>query len=169
MPRQSYPPAVWDGTTEVLENVVDVKSRYCRHLDSKEWGRWAALFVPDATMQIGPSSEAIVRGRDAIRDLVAAQLRKATTLHEVRDPELREEEHGRVRIVWRMRDRVESPLYLLEGSGFYEDVYARTPEGWRIASLRLHRSKVSMTPKTLVMKTVLSAHRSGWLRRVSPN
>lgn len=169
MPRESYPPAVWDGTTEVLENVVDVKSRYCRLLDAKDWPAWSALFLPDATLQIGPSQDAIVRGRDAIETLLRAQLRKATTLHQVRDPELREDGIGRVRIIWRMKDRVETSLYLLEGAGFYEDVYEQTPEGWRIASLRLHRSKVSLTPKNFVMRSVLNAHRSGFLRRVLPN
>lgn len=166
--RQSYPPAVWDGTTELLENVVDVKARYCRLLDAKDWARWSALFLRDATLQFGPSSEAVVRGRDAIERLLSRQLRSATTLHEARDPELREDGLGRVRIVWRMKDRVETPLYLLEGAGFYEDVYAETPVGWRIASLRLHRSKVSLTPKNFIMRSVLNAHRSGWLARIVP-
>ncbi|MGB5809340.1 MAG: nuclear transport factor 2 family protein [Polyangiales bacterium] len=169
MPRESYPPAVWDGTTEVLENVVDVKSRYCRLLDCKDWDGWAALFLPNATMQIGPSRDAAIVGRARIRAFLMGQLRRATTLHQVRDPELREDGPGRVRIVWRMKDRVESPLYLLEGAGFYEDVYEQTRDGWRIASVRLHRSRVTLQPKTLLMRTVISAHQSGLLRLLSPS
>ncbi|MEM8607835.1 MAG: nuclear transport factor 2 family protein [Myxococcota bacterium] len=169
VPRESYPPAVWDGTTEVLEDVVGVKSRYCRFLDTQDWARWSALFLPDATLQMGPSQEAIVHGRDEIEALLRSQLRKASTLHQVRDPELREEGLGRVRIIWRMKDRVETPLYLLEGAGFYDDVYVQTPEGWRIESLRLHRTKVAFTPKSFVMKSVLNAHRNGLLRYLSPS
>ncbi len=169
MSRESYPPAVWDGTTEILERVVDLKTRYCKWLDAKDWDRWTSLFLPNATMQVGPSKDLTVRGRDAIRKLLTRQLKRAKTLHQARDPELREEEFGRVRVVWRMKDRVETPLYLLEGAGFYEDLYEQTSAGWKIASLRLHRTKVDLQPNSFVMRGILRAHHTGLLKRWSPN
>ena len=167
--RESYPPPVWDGTTEILGSVVDLKTRYCKWLDAKDWDRWAALFMPNATMQLGPSKASAICGRDAIRKLLTRQLKRATTLHQARDPELREEGPGRVRVVWRMKDRVETPLYLLQGAGFYEDTYEETEAGWKIASLRLHRSHVDLHPKSLVMRGILHAHHAGLLKRLSPN
>jgi len=38
-----------------------------------------------------------------------------------REPELTPESSGPVRVAWKMRDHIETPLYLLEGGGFYED------------------------------------------------
>ena len=88
-------------------------------------------------------------------------------MHQVRDPEIHEEGPGHVRVIWCMTDRVATPLYLLEGEGFYEDRYVRTDDGWKIAGIRLHRSKVDLQPKSFVMRAILWMHRNGWLRRVS--
>lgn len=167
MLRDTYPPPVWDGTTEILGSVVDLKARYCKWLDAKDWDRWTALFMPTATLQVGPSRASAIHGRDAIRKLLTRQLKHAKTHHQARDPELREEVSGRIRVVWRMKDRVETPLYLLQGAGFYEDTYEETDAGWKIASVRLHRSQVDLHPKSLVMRGVLRAHRAGILKRLS--
>ena len=42
-----------------------------------------------------------------------------------------------------MTDRVATPLYLLDGAGFYEDCYVRTDEGWKIAAVCLRRLSAS--------------------------
>lgn len=167
--RETYPPAVWDGTTEILGSVVDLKTRYCRWLDEKDWDRWTALFTADATMQVGPSKASAIQGRAAIRKLLTRQLKRATTHHQARDPELREDGPGRNRVVWRMKDRVETPLYLLQGAGFYEDTYVQTEAGWKIAAIRLHRSSVDLHPKSIVMRGILQAHHAGLLKRLSPS
>lgn len=84
-------------------------------------------------MQVGPNADSAVRVRRAIRRLLKVQLRGADTLHQAHDPEIQEGGPGKVRVVWRMTDRVSTPLYLLEGAGFYEDRYVRTDDGWKIA------------------------------------
>jgi hypothetical protein len=68
-----------------------------------------------------------------------------------------------------MKDRVETPLYVLEGGGFYEDRYVRSDDGWKIASVRLHRNKVDLRPKSMIMRAILRMHASGWLARLSDN
>lgn len=118
-------------------------------------------------MQVGPNADSAVRVRRAIRRLLKVQLRGADTLHQAHDPEIQEGGPGKVRVVWRMTDRVSTPLYLLEGAGFYEDRYVRTDDGWKIAGVRLHRSKVDLQPKSFPMRALLWMHRNGWLRRLS--
>jgi len=133
-----------------MEGIAGLKTQYCEWLDGKQWDHWASLFTDDAVMQIGPSTDAAVRGRAAIKQLLARQLKHARTLHKAWDPQVTEEAPGRVRVVWHMNDRVETPLYVLEGAGFYEDRYVRTDDGWKIAGVRLHRSGVELRPKSLV-------------------
>jgi hypothetical protein len=99
--------------------------------------------------------------------LLEVQLRGAKTLHQAHDPEIHEEGPGQVRVVWRMTDRVSTPLYLLEGAGFYEDRYVRTDEGWKIASVRLHRNKVGLQPKSFLLRAILWMHQNGWLKRLA--
>lgn len=168
MSCESYPPAVWDGTTEMLESVVDLKTRYCRWIDGKDWDRVASLFLPHAVLQFGPSDASAIRGRLAIVRFLRRQLGQGSTLHEARDPELRAQEGDSVRVVWSMKDHVETPLYRLEGAGFYEDLYEQTAVGWKVAQVRVHRSKVVVQPQSFVMRGLLHAHDNGWLERVAP-
>ena len=145
-----------------------MKASYCESLDGKQWDRWASLFTEDAVLQLGPSAAAVVRGRAAIRKLLTRQLRGARTRHEATNPEMREEGPGRVRVIWEMKDSVETPLYVLDGAGFYEDRYLRTSEGWKISALRLHRTKVELRPKSFLMRALLWMHARGWLSRGAP-
>ena len=155
------------GPDEALEACVALKAQYCQRLDAQQWDQWADLFVDDSVMQVGPNPDSAVRGRRAIRRLLATQLRGAKTLHRVREPEIHGEGPGRVRVVWRMTDRVSTPLYLLEGAGFYEDRYVHTGDGWKITSVRLHRSRVDLQPKSLLMRAILWMHHNSWLGRLS--
>jgi len=152
---------------ETLDAVVALKSQYCKRLDAQHWDSWADLFTDDAVMQIGPNPDSAVHGRRAIRRLLATQLRGAKTSHQAHHPEIHEEAPGRVRVIWEMTDRVSTPSYLLEGAGFYEDRYVRIGQGWKIASVRLHRRKVDLQPKSLLMRAIVRMHRNGWLRRLS--
>lgn len=152
---------------KTLDAVVALKSQYCQRLDSQHWDSWADLFTDDAVMQVGPNADSAVHGRRAIRRLLATQLRGAKTLHQARKPEIHEDGPGRVRVIWEMTDRVSTPLYLLEGAGFYEDRYVHTGDGWKIAGVRLHRSKVDLQPKSFLMRAILRMHQRGWLRRLS--
>jgi len=156
------------ASDDAMEAIAAVKARYCQCLDRKEWDRWGSLFAEDAVMQVGPSAEAAVRGRAAIKKLLREQLKRAQTLHQAWEPEVTEEGPGRVRVVWRMKDRVQTPLYVLEGAGFYEDRYVQTEDGWKIAGVRLHRNEVELRPKSLIMRTILWLHSNGWLKRLSP-
>jgi hypothetical protein len=77
------------------------------------------------------------------------------------------EHPGRLRVVWEMKDRVQTPLYDLDGAGFYEDHYVQTDDGWKIAGVRLHRNKVDLRPKSPIMWVILWMHENGWLRQLS--
>jgi 3-phenylpropionate/cinnamic acid dioxygenase small subunit len=154
-------------TKDLPREIALLKARYCQWLDGKEWDRWASLFTEDAVLQVGPSADATVRGRAGIKRLLTRQLRRARTLHQVWEPELTPESSGCVRVVWKMRDRVETPLYVLEGEGFYEDRYVQSDDAWKIASVRLHRNKVELRPKSLIMRAILWMYANGWLARLS--
>ena len=156
-------------TAELLQQVTALKTQYCQRLDTKQWDRWGSLFTDNAVMQVGPDPESSVRGRSAIRKLLNTQLRRARTHHEAREPELFIESPDRVRVIWEMTDLVETPLYRLEGAGFYEDRYVRSDQGWQILAVRLHRTKVDLQPKSAIMRVILWAHATGVLKRLSPS
>mgnify|MGYP001822846662 CR=1 FL=1 len=152
-----------------MQAIVALKAQYCERMDGKAWDRWAALFTDDAVMQFGPSEARAVRGRNEIKKLVSRQLRRGESLHEVWNPDITELEPGRVRVVWEMRDRADTALYALRGRGFYEDEYVETPNGWKIAKVRLHRTGVDLRPRSTLMKGILWMHDRGWLARLVPS
>jgi hypothetical protein len=88
-------------------------------------------------------------------------------LHQACNPELHDDGPGQVRVLWETTDRVSTPLYLLEGAGFYEDRYVQTDDGWKIAGVRLHRSRVDLQATSFLMRAILAMHRNGWLGRLS--
>jgi len=150
-----------------LAAATALKSHYCEYLDSKDWARWSALFTDDVVLQVGPDPESSVVGRTPVRRLLTRQLKGSKTKHLVRNPEIHEEGPGCIRVVWEMTDRVQTPLYLLEGAGFYEDRYVHTEQGWRISAVRLHRNKVDLQPRSFLMRAILWMHHRGWFRRLS--
>ena len=150
-----------------LDAAKALKSNYCEYLDGKDWARWSALFTDDVVLQVGPDPESAVVGRKPLRRLLTRQLKGSKTKHVVRNPEVHEEGPGRIRVIWEMTDRVQTPLYLLEGAGFYEDRYVHTEQGWKIAAVRLHRNKVDLQPRSFLMRAILWMHQRGWFRHLS--
>ena len=163
------PAGGFEPSPELASAIAALTAQYCQRLDAQDWDGWASLFTEDATMQVGPSADSAVRGRGAIRRLLKMRLRGAETLHQAGDPEIHRVAEGELRVFWSMTDRVSTPLYLLEGEGFYEDRYVRLGDAWKISSVRLHRSKVDLRPKSIVMRLILGLHLRGWLKRIAPS
>ncbi|WP_139979279.1 nuclear transport factor 2 family protein [Nocardioides litoris] len=120
-----------------LEDLIDVhdisqlKYRYLRCLDTKDWDGFAACFVPEATADYNGLTFA---DRAALVDYMRTNLGDGLiTLHQVHHPEITvdgDSATGR----WYLEDKVvvEAFRFQLEGASFYEDRYVRTPEGWRV-------------------------------------
>ena len=125
---------------EELEAIKQLKYRYLRSLDLKQWGEFEDTFSPDATADYGEGL------RFASRDAVVAFMRDSLgpdmiTLHQCHHPEISIEgasATGR----WYLEDKVLMPEHrlILEGAAFYEDRYVRTPGGWRIAHTGYRRT-----------------------------
>ena len=116
----------------VLEEIKQLKYRYLRTLDLKQWDEFEATFVPEAT---GDYGEGLTFGSRAelvafMKDSLGPQM---ITLHHCHHPEIAvagNSATGR----WYLEDKVLMPEHrlILEGAAFYEDRYVRTPDGWRI-------------------------------------
>ena len=122
-----------------LEQIRQLKYRYLRTLDTKQWAEFEACFLPDATADYAGLS---FGDRAALVDYMRTNLGPAiVTMHHVHHPEIvvvGDDATGR----WYLHDQVISAEYgfKLEGAAFYEDRYRRTPEGWRVAHTGYHRT-----------------------------
>lgn len=124
----------------VLEEIKQLKYRYLRTLDLKQWDEFEDLFVPEATGSYGAGLE--FGSRDELVGYMRTTLTPGiVTLHQCHHPEIAvtgSTATGR----WYLEDKVivEEHRFILEGAAFYDDRYVRTDAGWRIAHTGYQRT-----------------------------
>jgi len=125
-------------------DICNLKARYCRLLDTKDWDGWAALFTEDCEIDTRPAGGTLEKGRDRFVSMVRQSLADAKTAHQIHSPEMKLED-GKVEVIWAMQDRVIKDSFALTGYGHYHETCVRTAEGWKIARQTLSRLIVDMS------------------------
>jgi hypothetical protein len=137
-----------------IEEIKQLKARYCRLIDQKEWGGLADLLAEDVRVKIagapgGADDTQRFDKRSDFLDQLQALMQPLTTVHHVHAPEIELLSKTRARGTWAVADRLHFPerssLRVLQGWGHYEETYDRSSGGWVIASLRLTRLLVEPT------------------------
>ena len=124
--------------------IHNLKARYCRLLDAKDWAGWADLFIPDFVLDATGSGGPRIEGRDAAVASVRESIDAVKTVHQVHSPEI-EIEGEAARGIWAMQDRLIWPGgRTLTGYGHYHERYVRSGGVWRIAESRLTRLIMEM-------------------------
>ena len=126
---------------DILEELRQLKYRYLRTLDLKQWDDFAATLAPDVEASYGPDLR--FSGRDAVVEFMRTSLGPAIiTVHQCHHPELAiDGDHASG--TWYLEDKViiTEHRMLLTGAAFYDDAYARDPDGtWRISRTGYVRS-----------------------------
>ncbi len=125
--------------------ICNLKARYCRLLDTKDWAGWRTLFVDDFILDTSPAGGARVVGADAAVAYVRASITQETiTTHHVHTPEI-EVQGDEATAIWAMQDRNIWPNgRSLLGFGHYHERYCRIGGEWKIAESRLTRINTEM-------------------------
>jgi hypothetical protein len=133
--------------------IMQVKARYCRFLDTKNWDGYASLFTEDFELDVGEgTSLPMIRGRDAALQMIRGSVGNARTAHQVHTPEIEFDGVDEARVIWAMQDRVqwdaERAAKLgttgLTGYGHYHERYVRRNGEWKIAASKLTRLHLDM-------------------------
>lgn len=135
-----------------IEAIKQLKARYFRLLDTKDWDAFADLFTEDCQHLLPTDDERPpVPNAQYLAD-IQRTLADAVTVHHGHMPEItltgRDEAEG----TWSMFDDVEiprpgQPPMHLQGYGHYHETYRRCPDGqWRISSKRNIRLRVDHVP-----------------------
>jgi hypothetical protein len=154
-----------------IEEIKQLKARYFRTLDSKDWDGYQAVYAPDAVLdcrhamyarnpqtgeavrngRVIPESEAVVESRlthgaAAIRAEVEESVRGITTVHHGHMAEIEILSPTTARGIWAMEDLLRGPpgwyLTALHGYGHYHETYERIDGRWHIKSLKLTRLRL---------------------------
>lgn len=133
--------------------ISQVKARYCRTLDTKDWAGYADVFTEDLELDTRPAGGALMRGRDEAVRLVRASVETAETAHHVHSPEMTIA-GDTADVIWAMQDRVVWGAERIArmgnlghtGYGHYHEQYVRRDGRWRIARQRLTRLRMDIHP-----------------------
>lgn len=135
----------------------ELKARYFRLLDTKQWAEWRELFTDDMIFiadyaPVPTADEPMTTNGDEFVEMVSQQLEHAVTVHHGHTCELRFEGDRDAYGIWAMFDWVDSSGSgggSMQGYGHYHEHYVRGGDGkWRIAHLRLTRLRMDQTPGT---------------------
>jgi hypothetical protein len=134
-----------------IEAIKQLKARYFRFLDTKQWAELSELFTDDLRVEAeGQAGDAPTTwdGRDAFIASLREFLDGAVTTHHGHTPEI-DVTGDRATGIWAMFDDLELPhgapgdagqAERHRGTGHYYEEYVRSADGsWKIARLVLRR------------------------------
>jgi len=122
---------------EAIEEIKQLKARYFRCMDTKDWAGFAAVFAPDAEMDMrgeDPGS-GLNRGAQVIADYVRNAVDPVVTVHHGHMPEIELTSDTTATGIWAMEDKLSwpegSPISWMHGYGHYHETYERVDGEWR--------------------------------------
>jgi len=126
-----------------VEEITTLKARYCRLVDQQDWNAFAGLLTDDYRLDNGTTA---VEGRDAAVAEVARGLTGGSSIHHVHNPEITFTGPDTATAIWPLEDWAHFTIggkpVTFHGFGHYHEAYARTADGWRIASTVIARLRM---------------------------
>jgi hypothetical protein len=133
-----------------IDDIMQLKARYFRMMDTKDWDGFAAVFAPHAVLdvrgEVRGDESGLVRGNTAIAQFVRSGVDHVVTVHHGHMPEIEITSPTRATGIWAMEDMLHwpegSPIGEMHGYGHYHETYEKVDGTWRIASCTLTRLRV---------------------------
>ena len=143
-----------------IEAIKQLKARYCRYLDTKDWDAWRGLFSDDFLSDTSLAGVKVIRGADEFVVFTRTGLRSQATVHQVHAPEIELTSPTTASGVWALEDVVRfGPGVNLRGYGHYTETYQKVDGRWLITSSTLTRLRED------VFNAVVSVYISDRVRR----
>lgn len=129
-----------------IEAIRQLKARYCRAMDTKDWRSLRDVFTADVTVDTTESDGGVIHGADEFVEFLRGVLGDVVTVHHCHMPEISIASPTEATGVWAMEDELWWPDGLhLHGYGHYHERYAKVDGLWRIRSTKLTRLRRDLT------------------------
>jgi uncharacterized protein (TIGR02246 family) len=126
-----------------IELIKQLKARYFRTMDTKDWAAMRAVFTDDVVIDTTESGGGVVAGADEFLEFLQGAIGDAVTVHHGHTPEIEVTSATTATGVWAMADIVQWPNGTeLRGYGHYHEVYEKADGAWRIRSSKLTRLRM---------------------------
>lgn len=145
-----------------IEAIKQLKYRYFRFLDLKQWDDMASLFVEDASAAYSGGKYAF-DGRDEIMKFLTGALGRPSmlTAHHGHHPEIELTSQSAATGIWALWDTVIDTQHhvTIRGAAFYRDEYVKVDGAWHFQSTGYERTYEEMAPYPEDGPTTLTANR----------
>ena len=134
-------------TVDDLEAIRQLKARYFRCMDTKDWDGMKQVFAPDVHIDMEREGGGLHDDVDSFFTMLVAAIGDVTTVHHGHMPEIELTSPTTATGIWAMEDMLRWPDGTeMHGYGHYHETYVKLDAGWRIKSLRLDRLRVDFNP-----------------------
>jgi uncharacterized protein (TIGR02246 family) len=129
-----------------LEAIKQLKARYFRLLDTKDWAGFREVFTDDVVIDTTGAGGGVVTGTEEFLDFLSVTLADTVTVHQGHMPEIQLTAPDEAIGIWALHDiLIWANGTRMDGFGHYHERYRKGADGWRIASLTLTRLHTEMT------------------------
>ena len=136
---------------EAIEAIRNVKARYFRLIDTKQWDELRGVFASDLRV-LTPEGGVYAQGGDSYAAALRRSLQHAVSCHQGLGGEVEIGADGVGRAIWAMQDVItwedRHPTMgwkAIVGRGHYHETYRQEGGAWRIATLTLTRLSLDIT------------------------
>jgi hypothetical protein len=129
-------------TLLAIESIKQLKARYCRYLDTKDWAAWRSIFTDDFVSDTAEAGGKLIIGADDFVAFTRNNIGRPAqaTAHQVHAPEIELTSATTAHGVWALQDVVRfGPGVTLVGYGHYHETYQNIDGKWLIKSSKLTR------------------------------
>jgi hypothetical protein len=135
---------------EAIEEIRNLKARYFRLMDTKQWDALKDVFTSDMKV-ITPEGQVYAEGGETYAAALRRSLEHAVSCHQGLIGEIDIEDADHARAIWPMQDVIEwedrhpqAGWKSILGRGHYHETYRRDGGAWRIATLTLTRLRLDV-------------------------
>jgi uncharacterized protein (TIGR02246 family) len=129
-----------------VEAIKQLKARYFRTMDTKDWAGMRRVFADDVVMDTTASGGGVVTGADAFVAFLQQTLASAVTVHHGHMPEITVTSPTTATGIWALHDEIAWPDGTrMRGDGHYHEDYVLVGGEWLISSSTLTRLRMELT------------------------
>ena len=130
------------------EALRELKARYFRLLDTKDWVGWTEVWAPEIDHEMPMEGQKYRGPRETFVRSVADALEGVVTVHHGHTSEIRVTSPTTAEAIWSFTDylkpgpRAAAGAPDLTGYGHYHETYEKSDAGWRIKTQKITRLRL---------------------------
>jgi uncharacterized protein (TIGR02246 family) len=129
-----------------VEAIKQLKARYFRTMDTKDWAAMRGVFTDDVVMDTTEAGGDVTSGADRFIAFLREAIGAVITVHHGHMPEIELTSSTTATGVWAMEDMLRWPDGSeMHGYGHYHETYEKVGGAWRIKSSKLTRLRTDFT------------------------